>query len=173
MEASNIDQESSGSPALCFDLLDGSATDDKAIMTALGQAQWLEVCWFPTQRRKHPAVQFSIQEGSTVCIQDSKDSTEDWNKHIRSALKKIIVEDLGNMDAVELKETIPEEDKDGRGLRDLEALEKQLSVKVVFLEHNKHVLLVGQKVKLQKKTFVIRNMLSHYHWRLTGKDVSR
>lgn len=168
MEVSDQD----ASQNLCFDL--GSGDDDKAIMNALGQAQWLETCWFPTQRRKNPSVDFSIQQGSNVCIQGSNEqSSDDWIKQILSALKKIIVEDLGNMDAVELKESIPEEDKEGRGLRDLEALEKQLSVKVVFLEHNKHVLLVGQKTKLQKKTFVIRNMLSHYHWRLTGKDVSR
>ena len=26
--------------------------------------------------------------------------------------------------------------------------------------------------KLQKKTFVLRNLLSHYHWRLSGRDVA-
>ena len=59
----------------------------------------------------------------------------------------------------------------GRGRRDLAAIEKDLSVKVVFCE-NRHVLLVGAKAKLQKKCLSLRILLSHYHWRLSGRDVS-
>ena len=33
-----------------------------------------------------------------------------------------------------------------------------------------HVLLVGSKAKLQKKCVQLRNLLSHYHWRLTGTE---
>ena len=144
---------------------------------AQGQAQWMEAFWFSAQRRKHPSLTFWIKNDRCVCFQ-SKDNTKDqeefekyWKKQIETALKKIHVEDLGAMNAMELKDSIPIEDLGGRGRKDLEVLEKQLSVKVVWCE-NKHVLLVGQKQKLQKKCFVMRNILSHYHWRLSGKDVS-
>ena len=36
----------------------------------------------------------------------------------------------------------------------------------------RHVLLVGAKHKLANKCFVLRNLLSHYHWRLSGRDVA-
>jgi hypothetical protein len=72
--------------------------------------------------------------------------------------------------AQELWDNIPEEDSEGRGRKDLEQLEKQLSIKVVFLE-KQHVLLVGVKTKLEKKCLVIRNVLSHYYWRLKGKQI--
>lgn len=35
-----------------------------------------------------------------------------------------------------------------------------------------HVFLVGAKPKLAKKCFKLRNLLSHYHWRLSGRDVA-
>ena len=50
-------------------------------------------------------------------------------------------------------------------------MEKELSVKVAFCGDD-HVLLVGAKAKLQKKAFAMRNLLSHYHWRLSGRDVA-
>lgn len=178
----------------CFDLslatdLDSSASlmeREIAETKGEGKAKWLETFWFPTQRRKNPSLAFSLEGRSTICIkstnrteesgQDDDPSSEEellWQKNVSNALKKIEVEDLGDMDAIALKESIPEEDDaDGRGMRDLCKLEKQLSIKVVFCASNKHVLLVGQKSKLQKKCFVLRNMLSHYHWRLSGKDVS-
>lgn len=92
-------------------------------------------------------------------------------KTIHTALKKISIEDLGNMNAAELQSSIPNEDSEGRGMKDLHYLEKKLSVKVVFDNVTNHVLLVGEKKKLDKKVFEIRNMLSHYHWRLCGSDV--
>jgi hypothetical protein len=176
---------SSDGPFYCHDLLEphqDAATpslpaQEQAMAAAQGQAQWIEAFWFSSQRRKHPSLTFSIKKDSWVCIQRSKDTQEQedferyWKKQIETALKKIHVEDLGAMNAMELKDSIPIEDSEGRGRKDLEVLEKQLSVKVVFGD-NEHVLLVGQKQKLQKKCFVMRNILSHYHWRLSGKDVS-
>jgi hypothetical protein len=180
----NPDRESSSDgPSYCHDLLEpqdattpSSPAQEQAMAAAQGQTQWIEAFWFSSQRRKYPSLAFSIQKDHCVCIQ-SKDTQEQeeferfWKKQIETALKKIQVEDLGDMNAMELKDSIPIEDLEGRGRKDLEALEKQLSVKVVFCD-NKHVLLVGQKQKLQKKCFVMRNILSHYHWRLSGKDVS-
>lgn len=91
-------------------------------------------------------------------------------KGIHGIFKKVYIEDLGQMNACELESYIPKEDSEGRGLKDLHALEKKLSVKVVFDHVTNHILLVGDKKKLEKKVFVLRNMLSHYHWRLSGND---
>ena len=108
--------------------------------------------------------------------------------------KKIVVEDLGNLNAIELYNSIPVgKDKDGRGLDDIYEIEKSLNVKLVFgckscsscccddnnsnntccnnnnnNNNNNHVYLVGPKPKLTKKCLVLRNILSHYYWRLTG-----
>ena len=68
------------------------------------------------------------------------------------------MEDLGAMDAARLWESIPEEDGAGRGRNDLADIEKELSVKICFCD-DAHVLLVGAKAKLQKKAFVLRNLL--------------
>eukprot|EP00443_Scrippsiella_acuminata_P074732 CAMPEP_0115549208 /NCGR_PEP_ID=MMETSP0271-20121206/94571_1 /TAXON_ID=71861 /ORGANISM="Scrippsiella trochoidea, Strain CCMP3099" /LENGTH=68 /DNA_ID=CAMNT_0002982719 /DNA_START=1 /DNA_END=203 /DNA_ORIENTATION=- len=68
------------------------------------------------------------------------------------------------MDAADLWSSIPTEDAAGRGKQDLQKIEKELNVKVCFCDDS-HILLVGAKAKLQKKCFVIRNLLSHYHWR--------
>lgn len=100
-------------------------------------------------------------------LEREKDQLE---KSIHTALKKISIEDLGNMNAIELQSSIPEKDSEGRGMNDLHDLEKKLSVKVIFDDVTNHVLLVGEKKKLEKKVIVIRNMLSHYHWRLSGSD---
>jgi len=155
---------------------------------ALGQAAWLTAFWIPTQQRKHPQSKLEIHGVTFSCTSSktSHDSTPqpDWKKLLLTALKKIEVQDLGNLSASELWNTIPEEDKEGRGRQDLERLEQQLSVKVVFLakeinmdakdrdeEIQDHILLVGAKKTLEKKCLVIRNMLSHYYWRLKGKEV--
>jgi len=102
-----------------------------------------------------------------------------WKKSITSALKKIQVDDLGDMDASALRDSIPLSDGEGRGMANLEALQKKLAVSVVFCDMNGHddiinghVLLVGNKAKLEKKCFEMRNILSHYHWRLSGTDVA-
>jgi len=155
---------------------------------AFGQAAWLTAFWVPTQQRKHPEFKLEIHGVTFSCTSSktSHDSTPqpDWKKLLLTALKKIEVQDLGNLSASELWNTIPEEDKEGRGRQDLERLEQQLSVKVVFLakennmdakdgdeEIQDHILLVGAKKTLEKKCLVIRNMLSHYYWRLKGKEV--
>ena len=96
---------------------------------------------------------------------------KEWEKSIRTTLKKITVEDLGQINATELLPTIPQQDPEGRGIDDLKTMERKLNVKVVFdIHETDHVLIVGDTKKLEKKVFAIRNMISHYHWRLSGKD---
>jgi hypothetical protein len=38
-------------------------------------------------------------------------------------------------------------------------------------QYHDHVFLVGPKAKLAKKCFVLKNILAHYYWRLTGQEV--
>jgi len=155
-----------------------------------GHAQWLAAFWFGAAggpgSRKHAEVHGTLEGRSCVRLQTSALADDDtqadfaarWSKQLATVLKKLEVEDLGDMDAPSLREVIPEEDSGGRGMRDLVRLEQELQVKVVFLDNpdepkvHKHVLLVGAKAKLAKKCLVIRNLLSHYHWRLSGRDVS-
>ena len=154
-----------------------------------GQGAWLAAHWFGAAggpgSKKHANVHATIEDRcclriiSALAPEDTPaDFAARWSKQAASVLKKIEVEDLGDMDAQNLKEVIPEEDNSGRGMRDLLKLEEELQVKVVFIDNpaepkqHKHVLLVGAKAKLAKKCLVIRNLLSHYHWRLSGRDVS-
>jgi hypothetical protein len=161
-----------------------SASSNKRI--ALGQAAWCNAFWRPVQQRKHPEFKISI-EGTNLLVQpislENVDKTTgtnteapsvDWNKLLQMALKKIQVEDLGDLAAIELLASIPTEDSEGRGRKDLEAIEKQLSVKVVWLlgQDDNHILLVGAKTKLEKKCLVLRNILAHYYWRLKGKQIT-
>ena len=149
-----------------------------AAVVAEGEAQWLVANWCGNQQRKH-GVSFGLQGRSRMRVEGPPTSPEQsaaqyeahWSKQIAAAVKKVDVENLGPMNAAELWEAIPEEDSAGRGRRDLAALEKELGVKVCFCD-NGSVLLVGAKAKLQKKCFVLRNLLSHYHWRLSGSDVA-
>ena len=154
------------------------AAKEAAATAAEGEAQWLHSFWFGGQMKKH-SVRMSIEGRSGVRVAGPLEAGESaeqfearWLQQIRVAGKKVDVEDLGMMDAARLWDAIPEDDGAGRGRRDLERIEKDLSVKVVFCLSNGHVLLVGAKAKLQKKTFVLRNLLSHYHWRLSGRDVA-
>ena len=153
------------------------AAREAASSAAEGEARWVEAFWFGGQQKKH-GVRLAVEGRSGLRATGPLESGEDaaqfearWRKLIAAQVKKVDVEDLGMMDAARLWDAIPEEDGAGRGRRDLEALEKDLSVKAVF-SSNGHVLLVGAKAKLQKKTFVLRNLLSHYHWRLSGRDVA-
>ena len=149
-----------------------------AAVVAEGEAQWLVANWFGSQQRKH-GVSFDLQGRSSVRVEGTSTSPEQsaaqyeahWSKQIAAAVKKVDVENLGPMNAAELWAAIPEDDSAGRGRRDLAAMEKELGVKVCFCD-NGNVLLVGAKAKLQKKCFVLRNLLSHYHWRLSGRDVA-
>ena len=157
-----------------------AAEKDAAARIAEGQAQWLLTFWTGSQQRKHPEVKFALEGRSCLTVTSSGVGSNEaaafeteWRKAIVTALKKVEVEDLGPMDSAALWESIPEEDSSGRGRQDLIRVEKELSVKVVFCAPPcKHVLLVGAKAKLSKKCFVLRNLLSHYHWRLSGRDVA-
>ena len=158
-----------------------AATTEAAAATAVvaeGEVRWLVANWFGSQQRKH-GVSFGLQGRISVRVEGPPTSPEQsaaqfeahWSKQIAAAVKKVDVEDLGAMNASELWEAIPEDDSAGRGRQDLATMERELGVKVCFCD-NGHVLLVGPKVKLQKKCFVLRNLLSHYHWRLSGRDVA-
>lgn len=149
-----------------------SSKDEIALAQAHGLALWLQTFYFPSQIRKAtgPVTVTCISRG---CLQvKGTFDKQAWDKRIRSGMKKVVAEDLGRMDAVELLESIPETDSEGRGIDELRATEKKLSVKVVFDDITGHVLLVGDAKKLEKKCFALRNMLSHFHWRLSGTDVA-
>lgn len=133
--------------------------------------QWWETFQKSSFVRKHPDWNVSRPSSEVLRIEGANDDNTVENK-IRSAMKKIQIEDLGNMQATDLRASIPEDDAQGRGMRDLREMEKKMSIKIVFDDDGGHVYLVGDTKKLEKKAFVIRNLLSHYHWRLFGKDVS-
>ena len=152
-----------------------------APLQAQGMIEWLSLHHFPSKMRKSKLpIEVSSPLRGKMCIQLQCSATsiehginnEMWEKGVQSALKRITVEDLGNMNASELETSIPIEDAEGRGMADLFLLEKKLAVKVVFDKETGHVLIVGDQKKLEKKVFVIRNMISHYHWRLSGTDVA-
>jgi hypothetical protein len=146
------------------------SSPEKKAQEAKGLTSWLDTFWIPIQRRKNPVLTFTFAD-TALSVTSNNDELDDWNKLLVATLKKIMVEDLGQMNANELVATIPLEDSSGRGFQDLQEMEKALQVKVVFCD-NGHVLLVGQKAKLTKKCFTIKNILSHYHWRFSGKDVA-
>lgn len=122
-------------------------------------------------------------EPKSINSNNKYDDKYQWENAIQKLLKKITIDDLGYMNATELKYSIPTAGDTGtvkqqninsqkRSINDLYNLEKKLAVKVVFDDLTGHVLLVGDWKKLEKKAFEIRNILSHYHWRLSGKDVA-
>jgi hypothetical protein len=146
---------------------------------ALAQAQalidWLQSFHFPSQIRKSKLENVQIHSSGRGRLliewkEENNNSEFSWEKKMQAALKKVVAEDLGNMNATELFSSIPETDSEGRGLSDLRSMEKKMSVKVVFDDETGHVFLVGDSKKLEKKCFPIRNMVSHYHWRLSGAD---
>mmetsp|Transcript_2731 Transcript_2731/g.4114 ORF Transcript_2731/g.4114 Transcript_2731/m.4114 type:complete len:180 (+) Transcript_2731:121-660(+) len=146
-----------------------------APLYASGLVEWLLAHFFPSRVRKSPLLVLVTSPGRgqiQVCTENGSIDGPGWEKAAHSSLKKVVVEDLGDMNAKELKNSIPEEDAEGRGKSDLLSYQKKFSVQVVFDAESGHVLLVGDAKKLEKKVFVIRNMLSHYHWRLSGTDVS-
>ena len=178
------------SPAMAqFSLVAPEATNkspaerEKEEAKANGLALWLLSYYFPPKIRKcaggaqsSTAIEAKSNQRGCIELVASNDNAEfdfkEWEDKARAALKKILVEDLGKMDAPELLTTIPETDAEGRGMVDLRSMEKKLSVKVVFDDVTGHVYLVGDAKKIDKKCFALRNMLSHYHWRLSGKDVA-
>eukprot|EP00536_Pseudo-nitzschia_multiseries_P008887 jgi/Psemu1/199328/e_gw1.235.55.1 len=135
------------------------------------------VLWWKTYQesgflRKYPDCTVADSSAGFIRIERGKGAEGVVENKIRSTMRKIQVEDLGKMQATDLLASIPEEDPQGRGLRDLRDMENKLSVKIIFDDDGGHVYLVGDAKKLEKKTFAIRNLLSHYHWRLSGTDVS-
>jgi hypothetical protein len=156
-----------------------TATSPEQQRIALAKAQatvvWLQTYSVPSLRRKQrtaneAVVQVTNLGPGTLVLTGTHAHV--WEKSIQSTLKKVVADDLGNMNATELVPTIPETDPEGRGMQDLQATEKKLLVKIVFDEDTGHVFLVGDAKKVEKKCFVLRNMLSHYHWRLSGTDVA-
>lgn len=163
---------------------------ESAHLQAVGKVEWLMAHYFPSKLKKakinvaltspsRGLIELNYENNTRIdnnaekkCQEESSFDPESFEKGVWSALKKLIVEDLGNMNAAELQESIPDEDSEGRGMNDLFKFEKKLAVKVVFDEISGHVLLVGDQKKLEKKVFVLRNMISHYHWRLSGRDVA-
>jgi len=153
---------------------------DALLLQAHGLVQWLLTYHFPAKIRKATIpISVSSPHRGKICIQCTDTDTGNcdldgpkWGKNVFQVLKKIKVDDLGHMSATELQSSIPTNDAEGRGVADMNSLEKKLSVKVVFDRETDHVLLVGDEKKLEKKVFDIRNMLSHYHWRLSGTDVT-
>ncbi|KAL3940369.1 MAG: hypothetical protein SGARI_000991, partial [Bacillariaceae sp.] len=124
-------------------LADGDDGGDSAkILAASARGAWLEAFWISTQQRKHPAYAFAMENDDKTMLMIRKKevcgargdekATSDvyWNKMLQKDLKKIHVEDLGDLAAQELWATIPDEDKEERGRKDLQRLEQQLSVKV-------------------------------------------
>ena len=139
---------------------------------------WIEAFWLPAQRRKNPLVEWSWTDDEELQVTTTTTTTttslvvDHIQKQLATAMKKVQVEDLGPMNATELWETIPLHDHQGRGREDLARMQTELNVHVEVAE-NQHLYLVGQKQKLSKKCITLRNVLSHYHWRLSGKDVGR
>lgn len=175
----------------------GDAQQDAAATAAEGRAQWLLMFWAPTLVKKHEGVAVSVSGRSTIrltgelltfpprpdsTIEEAVDAnhelelaaasafSEKWRRAIAHALKKADVDDLGHMDAPALLAAIPVADSNGRGLADMRAMERELGVMAAFC-FNGHVLLVGPKAKLARKCFGLRNLLSHYHWRLSGREM--
>jgi hypothetical protein len=203
--------------------LDGLVKDQQkelhsSVQVWYGYQEWLRTFWLPGMQKKHPNLTFSFQlqrrprkakdnQVATCCLLLEMSSTSsdmtpwettsqvEWEKSLRKELKKLVVEDWGNLKAHDLWNSIPEQDDhEGRGRTDLARIEQELNVKVVFgcglvmddcsddndndnasfrssSSYQEHVLLVGPKVKLTKKCFVLRHMLAHYYWRLTGHEV--
>ena len=113
-----------------------------------------------------------------------------YERKIDKILKNVIEQDLGMMDATILVPAIKDSNS---GWNDLQNLEHDLGVKMFFCvetteedakgettttdSHGKmyvadHIYLIGAKKKLDKKCSDLRNLLSHFHWRLAGRDIS-
>eukprot|EP00937_MAST-01D_sp_MAST-1D-sp2_P007090 g7090.t1 len=150
-----------------------------AVEASPAKAAWMVRFW-KVARRAGLCVEAG--DGTVVVVQrgleesaaadDGADTAgwqDSWTKKVESALRKVDEEDLGHMDAPALLDAVRE---GGTGSADLGALEDKLSVLAFFCTNDGHVRLVGARKKLEKKCADIRNLLSHYHWRMSGKDVS-
>lgn len=144
----------------------------KTSIQAQGLIRWWKIYHQPGFLRKHPECTVVDLSPEILRVEGKIDDDANAINKIRSSMRKIKIEDLGFMQATDLLASIPEDDPDGRGLKDLRSIEKKLSIKVVFDDSKGHVYLVGEIKKLEKKAFALRNLLSHYHWRLSGTDIS-
>jgi hypothetical protein len=148
------------------------------VVVPLGFARWCEKHWFSTQRRRNPGAVLKVvaKEGDDpveIVISDPNGHELKWNQLVHSQMKKIKLEDLGDMNSTMLESSIKSSKWGptmtvGEGWAQILALEKLLGVAVVFL-NNRHVLLVGSPKKLEKKCIELRNILEHFSWRLSGK----
>ena len=169
-------------------ITDASAAADKSSLLRVdvspAQAAWLERFWIPTQlRRQRGAVSIKVVGGTTVEVAatDAADESkfrEKWTRLLEGALNKLCEESLGAMNAPELVKAINEivnTNTGNTGIADVTALEEKLSVLVYFDctdgPDKGNVTLLGAKKKLENKCADLRSILSHYHWRLSGKDV--
>ena len=167
-----------------------------------GVALWLTRHWLDKARRKlaragktgneqgGAAARLDIRDDGAVVIcgghvrqSITEEQLELARKQVAKAIRALVEEDLGDMDATQLRPAI----RDSKtGLKDLTELEDRLKVIVFYCEapgvegavrgsgmyRNNHVCLVGAKKTLEKKCSDVRSVLSHYHWRLSGRDVS-
>ena len=145
-----------------------------SIVVAEAKLAWLGSFWVDSQRKRNPHVAITTDDGlitiSAVpaAAETAETFRERWEKAVAAALKKVEQDDLGDMGGRgrSMREQFPPD-----GLAQLATLERELSVKVCFCA-NGRVLLCGAKAKLLKKCLPIKNLLSHYLWRLSGKDAA-
>ena len=156
-------------------LLPSNSTSPDKQQISLAKARallaWLQAYHFPTLCRRTPQQQLPVVQVTSLeagWLRLVGAESLKWETSIHSIVKKVVVEDLGNWNASTLLASIPESDSEGRGLHDLQETSRKLSIKIVFDDDTGHIFLVGNVKKLEKKCFVIRNILSHYHWRLSG-----
>jgi hypothetical protein len=131
-------------------------------------AAWLVAHWLPAATRRPPAPCESVDVdavAAVVRVRTDEAAAAAWTRAVAKALKGVESEDLGAMDAPRLQETFTAD-----GAAALARHEHALRVTVVFRDDGR-VLLVGPKAKLAKKCSDVRSLLSHFHWRLSGRDV--
>ena len=124
-------------------LSEGSAGDENEKRAAVARGEWLESFFLPTQHRKHPSYLLVLESDKTVLNIRKNDESPgvvdekcepDWDRLIQKDLKKIHVEDLGDLSARDLWSSIPDEDKDGRGRKDLQRLFPVIEFRNHFLD---------------------------------------
>ncbi|CAK0821690.1 unnamed protein product [Prorocentrum cordatum] len=184
----------SGAAAECADDLEvrnAAAVELRISVSPVEKLEHLRAFCFPSWRKRppHPCLDVTADlehsllvvemdgsshfrgEGEATALEDNGPEAlaiaEDaWSKAVDKELKKLVVEDLGKKSGdggVLLNTAFTEE-----GMEKLQKHEQEEKVKVVF-RGDGHVLLVGAKAKLDKKTVAIRTLVTHFHWRLVGQ----
>eukprot|EP00928_Gymnodinium_smaydae_P090877 TRINITY_DN74592_c0_g1_i1.p1 TRINITY_DN74592_c0_g1~~TRINITY_DN74592_c0_g1_i1.p1 ORF type:complete len:203 (-),score=40.66 TRINITY_DN74592_c0_g1_i1:135-743(-) len=153
----------------------GDADADGCVEVSVSPVEKLEHLsefTFPAWRKRPPfkccRLDIDLDRSAIVVVGDAEQGTahERWSKLIEKECKKLLVEDLGKMSGHEgelLKSAFSQE-----GFEKLQKHEAEEKIKVIFRSDG-HVLLVGTKVKLDKKAVPIRTLLAHFHWRLSGQ----